>query len=222
MERFIGMHFLDHLSFAGCFGSSQFAYRKFHGARDALLYVILVWLLAFEDNCWFDVYAAATASAVVILDTRAGSLWIPNKLSSAPKNTTEIPDSLVLLKMANRAINWTKQKIENVREGLATFHRFVRGGWISFSSFSETTIIAFLIAWMGNRAKRCYCGFVRYWFSVVGLFCYAGPFAFPTLILMYMQCSFSKQYESGMPFNTGAGGGTADYAFVCCWGCWGF
>ena len=34
----------------------------------------VVWLLAFEGNCWFDVYAAATASAVVILDTRAGSL----------------------------------------------------------------------------------------------------------------------------------------------------
>ncbi len=30
-----------------------------------------------------------------------------------------------------------------------------------------------------------------------------------------MLVQFSKQYESGGPFNTGAGGGTADYAF--CW-----
>jgi len=44
-------------------------------------------------------------------------------------------------------------------------------------------------------------------------FCYAGPFKFPTMITMYMLVQFSKQYESGVPFNTGAGGGTADYAF---------
>lgn len=44
-------------------------------------------------------------------------------------------------------------------------------------------------------------------------FCYAGPFKFPTMISMYMLVQFSKQYESGVPFNTGAGGGTADYAF---------
>jgi hypothetical protein len=28
-----------------------------------------------------------------------------------------------------------------------------------------------------------------------------------------MLVQFSKQYEMGSPFNTGAGGGTADYAF---------
>jgi Derlin-2/3 len=46
-------------------------------------------------------------------------------------------------------------------------------------------------------------------------FCYAGPFDFSTMISIYMLVQFSKQYESGGPFNTGAGGGTADYAF--CW-----
>ena len=45
-------------------------------------------------------------------------------------------------------------------------------------------------------------------------FCYAGAFEFPTLINLYLQVSFSKQYETGGPFNTGAGGGTADYAFM--------
>lgn len=44
-------------------------------------------------------------------------------------------------------------------------------------------------------------------------FCYAGPFDFSTLIGCYMLVQFSKQYEAGGPFNTGAGGGTADYAF---------
>lgn len=37
-------------------------------------------------------------------------------------------------------------------------------------------------------------------------FCYAGGFDFNTLIAMYMMVSFSKQYENGGPFNTGAGG----------------
>jgi len=44
-------------------------------------------------------------------------------------------------------------------------------------------------------------------------FCYAGPFDFSTLIGCYMLVSFSQQYEAGGPFNTGAGGGTADYVF---------
>lgn len=44
-------------------------------------------------------------------------------------------------------------------------------------------------------------------------FCYAGPFDFSTMIGCYMLVQFSKQYEAGGPFNTGAGGGTADYVF---------
>jgi uncharacterized membrane protein YgcG len=34
-----------------------------------------------------------------------------------------------------------------------------------------------------------------------------------------MLVQFSKQYEVGGPFNTGAGGGTADYAFCMIFGC---
>jgi Derlin-2/3 len=49
-------------------------------------------------------------------------------------------------------------------------------------------------------------------------FCYAGPFDFSTLIGCYMLVQFSKQYEAGGPFNTGAGGGTADYAFCLLFG----
>eukprot|EP00934_Nitzschia_sp_Nitz4_P008205 Nitzschia sp. Nitz4//scaffold166_size90379//53058//53952//NITZ4_005062-RA/size90379-augustus-gene-0.14-mRNA-1//-1//CDS//3329538211//8195//frame0 len=44
-------------------------------------------------------------------------------------------------------------------------------------------------------------------------FCFAGPFDFSTLMVVYLLVQFSKQYELGGPFNTGAGGGTADYAF---------
>lgn len=45
-------------------------------------------------------------------------------------------------------------------------------------------------------------------------FCYAGQFSLPTLFLLYMVVSFSQRYESSGPYNTGAGGGTADYAFA--------
>jgi len=45
-------------------------------------------------------------------------------------------------------------------------------------------------------------------------FCYAGGFDFNTLIAMYTLVTFSKNYETGGPFNTGAGGGTADFAFA--------
>jgi len=48
---------------------------------------------------------------------------------------------------------------------------------------------------------------------ILTAFCYGGPCSLGLLFLLYMQCSFSQQYEEGIPFNTGAGGGTADYAF---------
>eukprot|EP00545_Synedropsis_sp_CCMP1620_P001139 CAMPEP_0119004334 /NCGR_PEP_ID=MMETSP1176-20130426/1083_1 /TAXON_ID=265551 /ORGANISM="Synedropsis recta cf, Strain CCMP1620" /LENGTH=290 /DNA_ID=CAMNT_0006956025 /DNA_START=82 /DNA_END=954 /DNA_ORIENTATION=- len=49
-------------------------------------------------------------------------------------------------------------------------------------------------------------------------FCYAGKFEFPTLISLFLLMNFSKQYESSGPFNTGAGGGTADYVFMWIFG----
>lgn len=45
-------------------------------------------------------------------------------------------------------------------------------------------------------------------------FCYAGQFSLPTLFLLYMVVHFSQRYESSTPYNTGGGGGTADYAFA--------
>lgn len=49
---------------------------------------------------------------------------------------------------------------------------------------------------------------------VLTCFLYVGAFEFNTLISLYLLVQFSKQYEKGGPFNTGAGGGTADYAFA--------
>jgi Derlin-2/3 len=45
-------------------------------------------------------------------------------------------------------------------------------------------------------------------------FLFVGSFDFGTLMAFYLLIQFSKQYEAGGPFNTGAGGGTADYAFA--------
>mmetsp|Transcript_41032 Transcript_41032/g.49941 ORF Transcript_41032/g.49941 Transcript_41032/m.49941 type:complete len:280 (-) Transcript_41032:68-907(-) len=56
---------------------------------------------------------------------------------------------------------------------------------------------------------------------LVGPFCYAGKFSLPTLFLLYMVVHFSQRYETSTPYNTGGGGGTADYAFALlfCWAC---
>jgi len=45
-------------------------------------------------------------------------------------------------------------------------------------------------------------------------FCFAGGFSFPTLILLYICYNFSNLYETNIPFNTGAGGGSADYLWM--------
>ena len=49
---------------------------------------------------------------------------------------------------------------------------------------------------------------------VLTCFCYVGSFGLNTLISLYLLVHFSKQYEANIPFNTGAGGGAADYAFA--------
>mmetsp|Transcript_3812 Transcript_3812/g.5188 ORF Transcript_3812/g.5188 Transcript_3812/m.5188 type:complete len:271 (-) Transcript_3812:380-1192(-) len=57
---------------------------------------------------------------------------------------------------------------------------------------------------------------IRYQFEVWRLvtpFFFIGAFSFRTLILCYQLVTYSQRYEMG-PFNTGAGGGSADYAFM--------
>lgn len=71
----------------------------------------------------------------------------------------------------------------------------------SYYVFSWTNIVSKFEIW---RVATC--------------FCYAGGFDFNTLIAMYTLVTFSKNYETGGPFNTGAGGGTADYAFAMLFG----
>jgi len=49
-------------------------------------------------------------------------------------------------------------------------------------------------------------------------FLYVGSFSINTLMGLYMLYQFSKQYEGGGPYNTGGGGGTADYLFCLLFG----
>ena len=63
MKRFLGCQFLPYLSHSWSFGQSQFAYRKFHGARDAVLFVILVWLRAFACGRKVDLYCSDFSGA---------------------------------------------------------------------------------------------------------------------------------------------------------------
>ena len=74
-------------------------------------------------------------------------------------------------------------------------------------------ISPFQIIWSWDKLK----GSFELW-RLLTPFCYAGAFDFSTLVSVYMLVQFSNQYESGGPFNTGAGGGTADYAFCFLFG----
>jgi Derlin-2/3 len=49
---------------------------------------------------------------------------------------------------------------------------------------------------------------------LLSCFLYVGPFSFGMLISLFLLVQFSERYERGGPFNTGAGGGTADYVFM--------
>jgi Derlin-2/3 len=75
-------------------------------------------------------------------------------------------------------------------------------------SVNFNIISAYQVMWSWNSITN---GFELWRFATP--FCFAGGFSFNTLIACYMLVQFSKQYESGGPYNTGAGGGTADYAW---------
>ena len=63
MERLLGIHFLPQLSFSGSYGTNQFAYRRYHGARDAILFVLLSWLLALAMGKKIGVYCSDVSGA---------------------------------------------------------------------------------------------------------------------------------------------------------------
>ena len=94
MERLLGVHFLPQLSFSGSFGTNQFAYRRFHGARDAILYVLLTWLLALAGGKKIGVYCSDVASAF----DRVSTAMLLGKLRRSiipPKLVAVIADWLV-------------------------------------------------------------------------------------------------------------------------------
>ena len=64
----------------------------------------------------------------------------------------------------------------------------------------------FVINWPGLRYK------FEIW-RLVTPFLYVGPFSIDTLFTLYMLVQYSQRYELGA-YNTGAGGGSADAAFL--------
>ncbi len=62
VERFLCPMFSPALE-DRAFGVAQFAYRKKHGARDAVLYYVLSWIAALNDGCKIGVYLSDVAGA---------------------------------------------------------------------------------------------------------------------------------------------------------------
>ena len=62
VERFLCPFFTPVLENVA-FGAAQFAYRKKHGARDALLYYALSWVAALNDGCKVCVYTSDVSGA---------------------------------------------------------------------------------------------------------------------------------------------------------------
>ena len=63
MERFLASKFLPELISDGAFGSNQFAYRPEHGARDAILFLVIKWLSFFATGHRIGVYCSDVSGA---------------------------------------------------------------------------------------------------------------------------------------------------------------
>ena len=68
VERFLCPTFTPTLD-DRAFGVAQFAYRKQHGARDAILYYVLSWIAALNDGCKVGVYCSDVAGAFDRVDS---------------------------------------------------------------------------------------------------------------------------------------------------------
>ena len=78
-ERLIRDLFVPRLERLGAFGPAQFAYRKEHGARDAILYFMLSWLLAFSHELRVIPYCSDVSGAF----DRVSADILSEQLSSA-------------------------------------------------------------------------------------------------------------------------------------------
>ena len=63
MKRLLNVYFFPQLSMFGSFETKQFAYRCFHKARNAISYVVLIWLFAFANTKKVSVYCSDVAAA---------------------------------------------------------------------------------------------------------------------------------------------------------------
>ena len=76
-------------------------------------------------------------------------------------------------------------------------------------NFGMISVYKFLFNW--NSLKE-----FEVW-RLLTPFCYLGPWHISTLTCLFMLVQYSKLYESS-PYNTGGGGGTADYVFCLAFG----
>ena len=63
MERFLATKFLPQLLYSGAFGPNQFAYRPKHGARDAILFLVMSWLTLLANGNRIGVYCSDVSGA---------------------------------------------------------------------------------------------------------------------------------------------------------------
>ena len=68
-ERIIGTLFIPRLERIGAYGPHQFAYRQQHGARDALLFLVLSWLLSFSLGSRVALYCSDVSGAFDHVDS---------------------------------------------------------------------------------------------------------------------------------------------------------
>ena len=70
MERFLWQIVVTFMSLPANVGSNQFAYQRARGARDALAYMVLTWLVGFRQGMKFALYCSDVSGTFDRVDTR--------------------------------------------------------------------------------------------------------------------------------------------------------
>lgn len=104
--------------------------------------------------------------------------------------------------------------IQDWYDSIPIITRFWFTGALAATALGNFKVVSVArLVWDFNAVKNQF----EIW-RIVSACLYLGPFAFFTAMRLYMLIQYSRQYESGGPYNTGAGGGTADYAFMMIFG----
>ena len=119
VERYLCPFFAPLLE-ARAFGHAQFAYRKGHGARDAVLYYVLSWIDGLNDGFKIGIYCSDVSGAfdrvdADILIKKLESFGLHDKLGDVTRSWLRQRTGFVIVSLKKSEARWLNRCDQGLR-----------------------------------------------------------------------------------------------------------